>query len=41
VFTATRAAGKITGMKESLGSLTGEAGDEVPHKKLQKCFTVR
>jgi hypothetical protein len=36
VFSATWAAGKITGMKESLESLTRKANDEILDKKLEK-----
>ena len=36
MFGATWAAGKITGMKELIESLTRKAGDEIPDKKLEK-----
>jgi hypothetical protein len=36
VFSATWTAGKITGMKELIESLTGKAGDEILDKKLEK-----
>ena len=36
MFSATWAAGKITGMKELIESLTRKAGDEIPDKKLEK-----
>jgi len=36
VFSATWAAGKITGMKELIASLTRKAGDEILDKKLEK-----
>jgi hypothetical protein len=40
VFSATWAAGKITGMKELSESPTSKAGDEILDKKLEKCLTV-
>jgi hypothetical protein len=36
MFGATWAAGKITGMKELIESLTGKASDEILDKKLEK-----
>ena len=36
MFSATWAAGKITGMKELIERLTRKAGDEILDKKLEK-----